>query len=202
MATAPHFGVAPGTLGEVALDELRSTRRWLMASGVLSIIAGLLAFLVPTVASVSVAIFLGAMLVVGGVAIFVGAIATRRGGRAVLNAIVGVLTFLAGLYLLAAPLRGTFTLTVMLVLWFVVSGTLRVALGLAEWGVPGSGWTVFNGVVTLILGLLIAESLPSSADWAIGLLVGIDLVFYGTGAVLLAASLKRLEPGQPPPAPR
>lgn len=71
---------------------------------------------------------------------------------------------------------------------------MRIALGLAEWGVP---WTVFNGAVTLILGLLVAENLPSSADWAIGLLVGVDLVMYGTGALLLASSLKHLEPGEP-----
>ena len=96
-----------------------------------------------------------------------------------LRGLVAGLTFAAGLYLLVSPLEGTFTLTVMLVIWFVAVGILRIATGIAELGEPGAGYTILAGAVSLLLGVLIAVELPSSADWAIGLLVGIDFIVYG-----------------------
>jgi uncharacterized membrane protein HdeD (DUF308 family) len=96
-----------------------------------------------------------------------------------LRLLLAVLTFAAGLYLLVAPLEGTFTLTVMLVIWFVAIGCMRIAMGVAGWGAPGAGWLALGGVLSLVLGLLIAEQLPESAAWALGLLVGIDIVFTG-----------------------
>jgi len=84
-----------------------------------------------------------------------------------------------GIYLLASPLEGTFTLTVMLVIWFVAVGLARIATGIVRLGQPEAGYTILAGAVSLLLGLLIAVELPSSADWAIGLLVGIDFLVYG-----------------------
>ena len=101
----------------------------------------------------------------------------------------------AGLALLLAPLRGTYTLTVLLVLWFAVTGTMRIAAAVAERGTPGAGWMGANGVVTLLLGILIGAKLPESSDWAIGLLVGIDFLFYGFGAIAAATALKHGEVG-------
>jgi uncharacterized membrane protein HdeD (DUF308 family) len=86
---------------------------------------------------------------------------------------------LAGLYLLVSPLEGTFTLTVMLVIWFVGVGIARVAAGVVQLGIPGAGYTIAAGAASLLLGLLIARELPSAADWAIGMLVGIDFLVYG-----------------------
>ena len=82
-----------------------------------------------------------------------------------------MLTFAAGLYLVLAPLDGTFTLTVMLVIWFVASGVARIAFGISERGVPGAGMTIINGLLSLALGLLVGLSCPSpptgrSACWS------------------------------------
>jgi uncharacterized membrane protein HdeD (DUF308 family) len=80
--------------------------------------------------------------------------------------------------------------------------------GLAELRTPGAGFMIANGVVSLVLGLLIAAELPSAADWAIGLLVGIDFIFYGAAALGLAWQLGRGEgapggdPAAAPPAAR
>ena len=99
-------------------------------------------------------------------------------------------TLAAGVYLLVAPLDGTFTLTVMLAIWFVAAGVFRIAVGVPEWGVPGSPLLVLSGVIELGLGLLIAERLPDSAGWAIGLLVGVDLIMTGAALLALARVLK------------
>jgi len=71
----------------------------------------------------------------------------------------------------------------MLVIWFVVTGFARLMIGIAEWEMPGGGLIAVSGVVSLVLGLLIANSLPEAAAWAIGLLVGVDLIMYGITAI-------------------
>jgi uncharacterized membrane protein HdeD (DUF308 family) len=105
-----------------------------------------------------------------------------------------VLAFAAGLYMLVAPLDGAFTLTVILVIWFFASGSARLAVGFSEHGAPGAGLMVFSGLLAIGLGLLIALDLPSSADWAVGLIVGIDLIFGGVSLLALASRLRLLVP--------
>jgi uncharacterized membrane protein HdeD (DUF308 family) len=174
-----------------ALNEgLKRGRKWLMVSGVLAVIAGCVAIVVPAVASVTVALFIGWMLLFGGIALLFDAFAVRDVGRVVLRMLIALVAGAAGLALLLAPLHGTYTLTVLLVMWFAITGVVRIAVAVAERGVPGAGWTGVNGVVTLLLAILIGAKLPSSADWAIGLLVGIDFLFYGFGAIAAASALK------------
>lgn len=180
-------------------DELARGRRWLMISGVLAVIAGAIAIVVPAVASVTVAIFIGWLLLFGAIALLVDAFAVREVGRMILRLLLAVAAGAAGLGLLLAPLRGTYTLTVLLVLWFAITGVMRIAIAVAERGSEGAGWMGANGVVTLLLAILIGAELPESSDWAIGLLVGIDFLVYGFGALAAASALKRGEAagGQP-----
>lgn len=180
---------------EALNDSLRQGRKWLLISGWLAVIAGTIAILVPAVASVTVAIFIGWMLLLGAVFLLVDAFAVREAGRMVLRLLLAFGAGAAGLALLLAPLRGTYTLTVLLVLWFAVTGVVRIAAAIAERGTPGAGWMGANGVITLLLGILIGANLPESSDWAIGLLVGIDFLFYGFGAIAAASALKHGEVG-------
>lgn len=174
--------------------ELRRGRRRLMIAGVLALVLGAAAIAVPAVASVAIAIFIGWILVLGSGFQLADALSIRHTGRRILRLLLAVLTFAAGLYLVLAPLEGTFTLTVMLVIWFVAIGVARLVIGLSELGAPGAGMTAAGGVLDLVLGILIAEQLPSSADWAIGLIVGVDLIFSGALLIALAARLRELEP--------
>ncbi len=175
---------------EALNDSLRQGRRWLLISGWLAVIAGTIAILVPAVASVTVAIFIGWMLLFGAVFLLVDAFAVREAGRMALRLLLAFAAGAAGLALLLAPLHGTYTLTVLLVLWFAVTGVMRIAAAVAERGTPGAGWMGANGVITLLLGILIGANLPESSDWAIGLLVGIDFLFYGFGPIAAASALK------------
>jgi len=174
-----------------ALNEgLRQGRKWLLVSGWLAVIAGTVAIVVPAVASVTVAIFIGWMLLFGAVFLLIDAFAVREIGRMLLRLLLAFAAGAAGLALLMAPLHGTYTLTVLLVLWFAVTGVMRIAVAIAERGTPGAGWMGANGVVTLLLAVLIGAHLPESSDWAIGLLVGIDFLFYGFGAIAAASALR------------
>jgi uncharacterized membrane protein HdeD (DUF308 family) len=171
-----------------AMDDQRQSRTLLRVAGVLAVLAGLGAIVVPAVASVGTSIFIGIVLLLASVPLAVAAFAGHDLGRTLLRLLVAALTAIAGLYLLVAPLEGTYTLTVMLVIWFVAIGFARLAGGLAHLGLPGAGATAFSGLLSIVLGILIAEKLPSSADWAIGLIVGIDLLFFGVSALMLAAA--------------
>ena len=173
-----------------------------MVAGVLGVLAGLGAIAVPAVASVGTAIFIGIVLLVASIPLAVEAFAAPDLGRKLLRLVVAALTAIAGVYLLAAPLEGTYTLTVMLVIWFVAIGFARLAGGLAHLGAPGAGVTAFSGLLSIVLGILIAEKLPSSSDWAIGLLVGIDFLFFGVNALWMASELGRANaPGPEPERP-
>jgi len=175
-----------------ALNEgLRQGRKWLLVSGWLAVIAGTIAIVVPAVASVTVAIFIGWMLLFGAVFLLIDAFAVREIGRMLLRLLLAFAAGAAGLALLMAPLHGTYTLTVLLVMWFAITGVMRIAVAIAERGTPGAGWMGANGVITLLLAVLIGAHLPESSYWAIGLLVGIDFLFYGFGAIAAAFALKR-----------
>jgi uncharacterized membrane protein HdeD (DUF308 family) len=181
------------------MDDQRQARTLLRVAGVLGVLAGLGSILVPAVASVGTSIFIGIVLLLASVPLAMEAFAGHDLGRTLLRLVVAALTAIAGLYLLVAPLEGAYTLTVMLVIWFVAIGFARLAGGLVHLGVPGAGATAFSGLLSIVLGIFIAEKLPSSADWAIGLIVGIDLLFFGMSALWAASALGRAT--EPAPGP-
>jgi uncharacterized membrane protein HdeD (DUF308 family) len=184
MGTAPSVTSYPGS-GSAAdpADELRRTRRWLLLAGGLSLLGGVAAIVLPNVASVATAILVGWLLVFASALYAIDAFSSRADRtRMALRLVMAVLTFAAGMYFLVAPLDGTFTLTVMLVLWFVAIGVARLVIGIMD-----RSWLLgLSGALALILGVLIALELPESAGWAIGLIVGVDLIF--TGALLIATA--------------
>lgn len=182
-----------------ALDpELRAglTRSWkaLMAIGVLAILTGCFAILVPAVASVGTAIFIGWVLMFVGLVLIAAAFTAPTIGSVVLRLLWAFLTFAVGLWLVIEPDNGTLTLTVVLGIYFLFMGLTRVAIAFADRGKPNAGLLGLSGFAGLLIGILILAELPSSADWAIGLLVGIDLIFAGwtlTSISLLGKDLAR-----------
>jgi uncharacterized membrane protein HdeD (DUF308 family) len=189
-ARAGGDGSVTGFAVRLGPEELRRARRWLLISGILSLIAGALAIAVPAAASVTIAIFIGWILVVAGVMMGIHAASERDRGDMALRMLNAVLALAIGVYILVAPLSGTLTLTFLLAAWFLASGALLLILAFRERALPGAWLAGLNGVVSLILGLLIAVDLPSSANWAIGLLVGINLLFWGVRALVGASLIK------------
>jgi uncharacterized membrane protein HdeD (DUF308 family) len=175
--------------GRLSTEDLKRARRWLTVGGVAGLIAGIVAVAVPAIASITIAIFVGWLLVVAGGVMISHAFA-RRPVRVTLRVIEGIATLLIGAYVVIFPLTGTISLTFVLAVWLCASGVLQLVAAVREAGLPGRGVTAFSGGVSVVLGVLIAVSWPSSSSWAIGLLVGIDLVFWGM-RVLTAAWLLR-----------
>jgi uncharacterized membrane protein HdeD (DUF308 family) len=178
-------------MGGVAMDPearegLRRSWKALMAIGVLAILIGCVAILVPAVASVGTAIFIGWILVVAGVFLVAAAFTATSIGTVVLRLLWALLTLLVGLWLIVEPHNGTLTLTLVLGLYFLFMGLTRIAVAFAGRGQQGAGLVGLSGFAGLLIGILVLAEFPSSADWAIGLLVGIDLIFAGWTLVSVA----------------
>jgi uncharacterized membrane protein HdeD (DUF308 family) len=195
-AGAPDAGPAVGSLGPLPTgvrEALARNWKWLLASGILAILAGIVAISVPAVASVFTATFIGWVILISSVFMLVDAFAPpRTAGRVLLRLLWAAMFVFVGIYLLAAPLEGTVTLTFVLAAWLIALGVLRLFAWSRARHEPGAGFVALNGLASLALGVLIAVELPSSADWAIGLLVGIDFLFYGFSATWTAIAGREL----------
>ena len=115
-----------------------------------------------------------------------GAFTAHSIGTVLLRLAWALLTVIVGLWLIVEPDNGTLTLTLVLGIYFLFMGVTRIAVAFAGRGRQNAGLLGLSGVAGLLVGVLILAKLPSSADWAIGLLVGIDLIFAGWTLVSVA----------------
>ncbi|MEA2181965.1 MAG: hypothetical protein QOK16_1076 [Solirubrobacteraceae bacterium] len=173
-------------------SDVKKARRWLVITGILGILAGVAAIIVPPVATLTITLFIGWILVFSGVVMAVHSWTLRAAGRTWERALQALLALVIGVYMVLFPGSGALSLTLLLVIWFAGSGVLQLIAARRLRGLPGAGWLVFGGVLGIVLAALIAMDLPSSAEWAIGLLVGINLVFWGVRALVAASLLKRV----------
>jgi uncharacterized membrane protein HdeD (DUF308 family) len=171
-------------IGGASLDpEVRAglAKSWkaLMTVGVLAILIGCIAILVPAVAAVGTAIFIGWILVIAGAFLVAAAFSAHSVGTVVLRLVWAALTVIVGVWLIVEPHNGTLTLTLVLGIYFLFMGLTRITVAFLARGQQNAGLVGLSGVAGLLIGILVLAKFPSSADWAIGLLVGIDLIFAG-----------------------
>lgn len=175
-------------------EGLEKSWKALMFAGVLAIVVGCIAILVPAVASVGTAIFIGWILLIAGAFLVAAAFSAPGLGTVVLRLLWAALTVIVGVWLIVEPHNGTLTLTLVLGIYFLFMGLTRIAVAFAARGQQNAGLVGLSGVAGLIIGILVLAKFPSSADWAIGLLVGIDLIFAGwtlTSVALVGKDLAR-----------
>ncbi len=172
---------------------LSKSWKLLLTAGIVSVVLGAIAIILPPLASVTITYLVGILLLIGAVAYVAEAISRGSTGHRIWSAIVAVLYVIAGVWLIINPVEGTITLTWVLAIFFLVIGVMRLIMGLSMRGkVPNAGWTIVNGVLSILIAVLVIGDLPSSADWAIGLLVGIQLLFDGMVLIATAMAGKKL----------
>ena len=158
---------------------------WFYFLGILLIVLGVAAIAFPFVTTIAVKIFIGWLFLIGGILQIVHAFSTRAWSEFLLDLLIGVLYLVVGGWLAFFPLTGIITLTFLVALLFIVEGIIEV--GIAFRIRPHSGWVwmLLSGIVAIAVGILLIANLPSSAAWAIGLLVGINLIFSGFAYLFL-----------------
>ncbi|MCX6339078.1 MAG: DUF308 domain-containing protein [Candidatus Aureabacteria bacterium] len=172
------------------------SRGWLVFLGVILVIAGIAAIGMPLVASLAVELLIGWILIVSGIMQSIYSFSSRRWGKFFMRLLAGLLYFLAGIMLVAHPLRGVLTLTLLLGILFVLEGICKIIGSFQIRHVQNWGWLFFSGILALLIGILIWKGWPSSSAWAIGLLVGINILFRGWALIALALAIPSGSAGQ------
>ena len=178
------------------IDSLRETigehRRWFLVLGIVFIIAGLLAFAFPLATTIAVKIFLGWLILIAGIFQLLHAFQAKKWKGVLLGSLIGLAYLVVGGWLAFFPLTGVITLTILLAVLFIFQGILECALGLQARPSGGWGWFVFSGVVAILAGVLIIAGLPGTAVWALGVLVGLNLLSTGWAYLLIARAAKKV----------
>jgi uncharacterized membrane protein HdeD (DUF308 family) len=187
MATASP---SPGLQGP--LKVARKITGWYLVAAVLLIIAGIFAIIEPGVASLAVTLLVGWLLIFGAVMHFIAAFKGGSAKQIIFQILIGVLYLIGGFYFLSHPILAVGTLTLVLAAIILAEGVLEVISYFRLKGEGASGWVLFNGIVTILLGGLIWFHWPSSSVWAIGILVGINLLMTGMTRLMFGMAARKL----------
>jgi uncharacterized membrane protein HdeD (DUF308 family) len=180
-------------LGTEFRKSLNAHWKAFLIEGIVLVVLGLAAIALPPLAGLATAIVLGWLFLFGGIVGLVATFNQRNApgfGFAILSAIVALL---AGIVLLWNPIAGVATLTYVLIAFFLIDGVLIVVMAFQHRRelVDRWQWMMIGGIMDLILAVIIIGGLPGTLTWALGLLVGIDLVFGGVSLIAMALSARQ-----------
>ena len=147
--------------------------------GIITIILGLLAIAAPLITGIAIAILVGILVLCGGIARIVWAFHAASFSKGLLGFVVGGLTLLCGIALVTDPVFASGVLTIILAVYFLIDGAFEIARAFQIRPAPGWNWLLLGGLISFLLGLMIWQQFPLSGAWAIGLLLGIKLLFIG-----------------------
>ena len=158
---------------------------------ILLIVFGFLAIAIPFATSWGVVVVIAWLIVFSGGAQFIHAFQSKGVGHILWKLLVAVIYLIAGFYFLLHPILGVAAFTLALAIFFVLEGVTDLIAYFQNRSQAGSGWIFFDGIVTLILGLMVWRQWPSSSLWVIGTLVGISMIFTGTTRLMMGLAVKK-----------
>ena len=172
--------------------DIRESANWSIGLSVLMMLSGLLAVAIPPVAGLTVTVLFGWLLVFTG-ALHLGFAWRGHGAATVVGEVaLAVLYATLGLYMLARPVAGLASLTLVLATYFVAKGLLEGTIAFKLRPLPGSGWLLFDGILTVVIAAMIAAAWPASSVWVIGVLVGVTLFSSGLSRLMLSVAVRRV----------
>ena len=163
----------------------RQASRTSFVFGAMISMLGIIAVMTPLFTGITFSVFLGFLLLTGGILETIFAFQAPSFGKGVLVFLFGGLTIVAGFFLIAAPDRGLGALTWVLAAYFVAAGIVDIVLAFKIRPEEGWGWTLSSGIVTISLGAFIVWQWPVSGLWAVGVYVGIRLLMHGWALMAL-----------------
>ncbi|GEC15978.1 HdeD family acid-resistance protein [Nitrobacter winogradskyi] len=175
-------------------SKVREHWKALLFKGVLLVLLGLAAIVVPPLASLAITIFLGWLFLVGGVVGLAATFWAQKTPGSWWSLLSAVLAILVGILLLVQPIRGMLTLTIVVGAYFLAEGAVTIMYALEHrrrlserWG-----WLLIAGVMDIIIAGVIIIGFPGSASWAIGLLVGLNMIFGGASLIGIALAARKV----------
>lgn len=185
-----------GQIQRAVATSLHEHWRLFLVEGIILVILGLAAILIPPIATLAVEILFGWLLLISGIVGLVTTFWIRQAPGFWWSLVSAILGIAAGAILLLWPLSGVISLTLVLIVFFAIEGVASIMFALehkrelsGRWG-----WMLVSGIVDLILAAFIFVGLPGTAAWALGLLVGINLVFGGSALIAMALHAREFDP--------
>jgi uncharacterized membrane protein HdeD (DUF308 family) len=189
-------------IGRAVATSLREHWVLFLVEGIILVILGLAAIVLPPIATLAVEILFGWLFLISGIAGLIMTFMMRQAPGFWWSLVSAILGIAVGVVLLAWPLSGVLTLTLVLIVFFTIEGIASIMFALehkrelsGRWG-----WMLASGVIDLILAAIILAGLPGTAAWALGLLVGINMVFGGTALIGMALHARDIGPHSAVPA--
>ncbi|MFH5801899.1 HdeD family acid-resistance protein [Haladaptatus sp. CMAA 1911] len=166
-------------------------------AGAIIVVLGVLAILFPFFAGISISVLFGALLVVGGIVHVGHAFSAGSFWGVIWQILLGILYGIVGIMFLANPVVGLTSLTILAIAFFIVDGVLEIG-----WAVTGRGnrrwmWLLASGILSLIVAGLLWVGFPATAVWAVGLLLGVNLLFTGFSMVMLGRATRKTNAEEP-----
>ncbi len=175
----------------VVAAALHAHWKFFLVQGVAMMTLGLIAVALPQIASLTIEIVIGWLFFVGGLFRTLVVLKARQAPGFWWSLLTAVLALALGLILVTQPLAGVLTLTMVLMVVFLAEGIAAILIAidfrhhLRNWG-----WTLFSGLVDFVLAYLIWQGWPTTADWAVGLLVGINMIMFGLSLAMTAIAAR------------
>ena len=167
-----------------------------LVEGIILVILGLAAIVIPHIATLAVEILFGWLFLISGLVGLITSFWMRHAPGFWWSLVSAILGIAVGIVLLLRPLSGVLSLTLVLIAFFVIEGVASIMFALehkrelsGRWG-----WMLASGIIDLILATVILAGLPGTAAWAIGLLVGINMVFGGSALIAMALHAREIDP--------
>jgi uncharacterized membrane protein HdeD (DUF308 family) len=165
---------------------------WFIGMAVVFILLGILAIVEPGVAGLAITVLVGWLLIFGGGTHLVAAFSGGGAGRVIWQVLIGIVYIVGGIYFLTHPLLGLGSLTLLLAVIILMAAVFELIAYFRSRSEGGSGWLLVNAIITLLLGGLIWFHWPSSSVWAIGTLVGVNLLMTGISRLMLGLAARKL----------
>jgi len=181
----------PGNTIADALVELQARWGWFVGLGIVLLVLGVFALGHVFAATLASVIFIGVLMAIAGVGQLLHAWRIKQIHGFLFWSISGLLYLLAGLFATFYPVQGATMLTLLFGSILIAVGALRTWLWFNNRGQRGWGWLGISGVLTLLVGMLIAMNWPGNSVWVLGLLLALDLLFQGWSALLLGLVLRQ-----------
>lgn len=173
-------------LQEQMLAYLQKHWKLFFAEGIVFIILGLCAIVVPQLFTLGITLFLGWLIFFGGLIQIARAVAFHRMPGFGLWLFMGILQAAIGYLLIADPTKGALTLTMLLALLFALEGIAKISWALLLRPLANWGWVLFSGLTALTFAIVVWVGWPETAQWLLGLFLGINMIFLGWSLIRIS----------------
>jgi len=173
------------------MEKIQNLRGVLLLEGVLFVILGLAAIALPGLFTLGIELFIGWLFLIGGIVLAYRSFQSRQSSSFLTSLLTSIFYIIFGGLLVWYPLTGIVSLTIMLAVFFLIDGIAKIALSLGARNLQGWAWILFSGLLSLGMSAIIFAGLPGTAIWVLGLLVGINILFFGISLLTISNKIPK-----------